>query len=675
MEDLDLDLFIANIEQTAPEEAEAKPGPKCPECEVPLEDVDGTYTCPNCSAQATDILQTEETELHYDETGRVYLGDRVCLKDKTKSKHEIVYGWAWSTDEAIVHLLDLQIKALEKANLVPEFFRKGLSNMWLKFWTTNIAPFIRDSYDEGDLIPLEVDKSLKSRDVEVLVKVKDKVMIPTRVAQGQKSCPKSKSYRMLGTRFVRETSQQNPSSDIEMRDAQDDDVQAFIDSMDIDQQDISLTRLEDTVGQSNGSAKKPLTKSLGKDSITILTLNRTLAFIEATARCIKCRDPLFASDLIRACNCKLIPYFGAHKVLPDNIRLNSKDRLMFQKYRPISPLQLTRAASLLVHELYRDRIPFTTPIPSLSSILERFVRDLNLPYELTKHIRLQGGFRSIHQTKPTRFRQRKTKYFPQYDRWAFAVFICQFKKLFGLTEKNIERQARLAHKISKRTGQDVFVLHDWISQISIKLRLIMTYDPFMLYHPMVSNNELQMTPQLSKYIATLLSDRPRATTRSRSDFCEQDDVIRADLADFLDQVLPTPPGIEPMPGEELEINCDVRHPVTDAITRTKRYWLHKLQNQERVVDLLLRDLTCTNLIIPKDIQKWDLYVEGTSRNMKFEISPDWPYCFKLLLSLGGYVCYCEPRELLREVRIVEESLCTGRKRPKRPPPTAESAMD
>lgn len=663
-----MDSFIANIEQTAPEEAVSKPGPKCQECDVPLDDVDGIYTCPNCSAQATNILQTEETELHYDETGRVYLGDRVCLKERTKSKHEIDYGWTWSTDEAIAYLLNLQVDALEKANLVPEFFRKGLSNMWLKYWRDNIAPFIRDKYEEGDLIPLEVDKSFKSRDIEVLVKVRDKVMIPTRLMKSQRS----KSHRMLGTRFVLEPSQQTTPKDVEKKQVQEEDIQVCIDSMDIDSLDMTMF---DSADKSEDADKKQITKTLGKDSITILTLNRTLAFIEATARCLRSRDPLFASDLIRACNSKLLPYFGAHKVLPDNIRLNSKDRLMFQKYRPVSPLQLTRAASLLVHKLYKERIPFTTPVPSLSCILERFVRDLNLPYNLAKHLRLQGGFRSIHQAKPTRFKQRKTKYFPQYDRWAFAVLICQMKRLFGLTDKDIEQQARSARKISRRTGQVVFVLQDWISQISMKLRLIQNYDPFMLYHPMVSYNDLQVTPQLSKYIATLLSDRPRATTRSRSLSCEQDDIIRAELADFLMQVLPTPPRIKPMVDEELEVYCDVKHPITDAIKRTRRFWLPDLQDQEPIVDLLLRDLSCTNLIIPKDIQKWDLYVEGTSKNMKFEISSDWPYCYRLLLSLGGYVCYCEPRELLREVRIVEEHMHSGRKRPRKPPPLESQYMN
>lgn len=673
MDDLDLDSFIANIEQTAPEEAVEDPSkPKCQDCDIFMEEVEGIFTCPKCSAQA-DILQVEETELHYDENGRPLLGQRVTVEKR--KKHEVDYGWTWSTDEAIAHILNLQVDALEKAEIVSEFFRQGLTNLWLKFWRENIAPFIRDDYSQEDLIPIQVSKALKLRDIEVLVKVQDKVMMPSILAN--KKLMKLKGYRMLGTRFTREKSTNLSSTDslgvvdADMEVVQEDDNPTRQDCMEVDEFENVEVHMRDNVETENNALLdngrlKELTRTLSQESVTILTLNRTLAFIEATARCLNSRDPLFASDIIRACNCRLIPFFGAHKHLPEGLKLNQRDRLMFQKDRQLSPYHLTKAASLLIQRVYNDKAPFYAPVPSLKCVLTRLVHDLNLPYDILRHLMIKDGFHAIKQTKPMKFEPnaRKVSVFPQYDRWAFAILICQLKRIFGLTSADVRLQADMARREAKRSGQDIFILEDWVRHISIKLKLIMTYDPYVLFHPMVSMKDLQLTPQLCKYIETLMEDRPRATTRARPTEPWRDDEIRSEIADFLRRELPRPPEIGIVPEEELDRTTEVKHPISDAFNRTRRFWLPKMREQQSIIDLLSRDFSCTKPILPPGIERWELASRELLRNMKFEIQPEWPYSYKLLLSLGGYVCYCEPKDLLREVRYVEFHLYG---KPKPPP--------
>lgn len=683
MDDLDLDSFIANIEQTAPEEATDDPSkPKCQECDILLEDVDGVYTCPNCSAQA-DILQVEETELHYDENGRLCFGQGVKLVGRRK-KHVVDYGWTWSTDEAIVHILNMQVAALEEAELVTEFFRKGLSNIWLKFWSEYIAPFIRDDYSQEDLVSMQVSKALKLRDIEVLVKVQDKVMVPS--YNVDKKLMKFRGYRLLGTRFVREnspgadcsSSESLEAVDTNMKDANMEDVQGadnstISDHMDVDETGVAEDLMQDStdvaqeLGVDHGSGRaKNLTRSLGRESVTILTLNRTLAFLLATASCLKSRDPLFASDLIRAANCRLIPFYGVHKHLPEGLKLDRKDRLMFQKDRQPSAEKLTRAASLLIHQVYHDKIPFYTPVPSLKCVLTRFVSDLNLPYDLIRHLVIKAGFHALKQTKSVKFdNARKVRYFPQYDRWAFAILICQMKRVFGLTSADIRLQADMAHREAKRSGQDMFILEEWIRHISLKLKLIMTYDPYVLYHPMVSMKDLKTTPQLCKYIELLITERPRATTRTRPIEPWRDIETRVEISEFLRRELPRPSEVDIVPDEELDRTTDLRHPISEAFKRTKRLWLPKLREQESIIDLLSRDFSCTKPILPPGIERWELSSRESLKSMKFEIQPEWPYSYKLLLSLAGYVCHCEPRELLREIRVIEFHLYEKPKQPKK----------
>lgn len=656
MDELDLDSFIANIEQSAPQEQIELDQHLCQECNVALEDIDGTFVCPSCSAQATNILQLEETEMHYDESGRAILGQRVAL-GKKRPKHTIDYGWAWSTDEAIVHLLSLQVSALEKLGLVPESFRQGIKNMWFKYWIEFVAPHIKDEYNEQDFIPLSARASLKERDVEVLVKVRDKVMIPIKSERPHRQA-KQRNYKMLDTYFHRDQPPDDPNSSSD----EDETTDPANRSLDRSLEDLNdIPDDEPPIDQDDYDTDKTapcLTKNLSLNSITILTLNRALAFIEATARSMHLPDPIFASDIVRACNQRTIPFYGAHKTLPEGVRLNQKDKLMFQKTRPPSPVQLTRAATILLSKIYSDKLPFKLPVPNFGVILKRFVIDMNLPLELFHYIRrLQVDFYTFKQTNPPELSRRSIKYPPQYDRWTYAILVGHMKKLFDLSDDSIQAERRLATRQQEETGENIFILQDWVRQMSSRIQLIMSYDPFVMFHPMTDIRNIQPTSQVLKYVESIMSDRVTSTTRDQPVSMRNDASFRSELTEFLKREIPKPAYLGELEPEDAELDrpINVRQPIQDSLTRTSRFWKDKIAKDEEISDLLYQDFTGQKLVRLSRVERWSIFEEG-STNLKHEISPQWPYCFKLLLFVGGFLCHCEPKELVREVKIVEQFL-------------------
>lgn len=400
------------------------------------------------------------------------------------------------------------------------------------------------------------------------------------------------------------------------------------------------------------------TKNIGLDSISILTLNRTLAFIEATARCLG--EHLFASTIIRCCNQKLIPFYGAHKSLPSGMNLNYLDLPMFRKIRPPSPIQLTSAASLLIHKIYRDKLPIMIPVPSFDEIIEGLLVDMNLPKDLRNHMNKSVTFATFRQTRPTEIvkRSRSTQ-LPQYDRWAFVILLCQLKKLFGLNDQSIADQKECAKKVAKETNQknNCFIVLDWIKQLSIKLQLIMSYDPFVLFHPMTNIKNLQPNSQLYKYIDTVLDDTVTAQTKITGRV-KYDSNYRSELSDFFARHVPKPEELENriISEEQLDKPVDHKHPIKDSFLRTQRFWASTVAEHPRICKLLSENYADYKVVVGKNVETWSIYAEQLPGNMKFEVLPTWPYCFKLLLSVGAFICYCEPRELLREFKFVEEYL-------------------
>lgn len=682
----DWESFIACVEETAQKEDEGPRGKKlfCQDCDVPYEDIEGEFVCPECQAQAPYLAHIEETEMVYDDMGQAILGQRVSTMVK-KKPFECDYGWAWSTDETVFHILCLQIDALEQLGLVSRFFRDGIANMWLKFWDENIAPYIKDEYNEEDLIPMEITKVFKYRDIEVLIKMKDRVMIPKRVTKKppirQRRYHRKDNTRMRRVQLIEQQSACTPTPDILDINPDEQANQIILDDQESKTHSEDLKRTPLTTEENNNmidfqdineltQQTTGRTRTLGRDNIAILTLNRTLAFIEATARCLDQAKPIFASDIIRLCCQRLIPFFGAQNSLPDQVKLHSKDKLMFQKTKPPTPSQLTRTACLLICKTYNDRLPFRLPVPSLDKILERFISDLNLPYDLLKYIREGISFSDFVQTQSrelfesTRAGNRKL---PQYDRWAYAMLVCQLKKLFHLSDPMITKlgeQARKLEESESHETQRYFNLLDWSNQLSIRLKLVMNYDPFMLYHPMTEMNGLEPSPQMYTYLETIIQDRPMSQIRAHQSQFRFDKVFRNDLTDFLKGHIPKPPNIRNLIEDEpdLEKPRDLRHPLNDALNRTKKYWQDNLRGDPDLSDLVMRNFVHDKVTIPDTIEQWDLFGPGArGRTYTIRINDDWPYCFRLLLSVGGYLCFCEPRELLQEIRFIEQFLHPKRK--------------
>lgn len=731
----DLESFIADIEGTAPEEHHSS-RLVCKDCNVPLEEgEDGNFICPTCSAQAEGVLQLDETELHHDDQGRPVFGQRVRNQERIR-RHHTDYGWAWSTDDAVDHILRLQIEALEQANLVPDFFRTALANMWLRFWIEYVAPYIKDSYEEDELIPINIKRKVKLRDIEVLVKARDKVMIPARLVSrggGEKV-----TYRMFGSYYRRDNPENDsmPEDELEQACYQTDDNLSSCSSSSFNEAGLAANQLpsvvgeptpmetcdtqpsglnldhmrineqldqniqvqpnqgatvqqttdnleqsssdspaqpdesmqthpdqimndsQDQIGQAYEVGVRPNTRNLSANSIEILTLNRTLAFIEATARCMKQNDPLFAADIIRACNQRLIPFYGASKLLPPGMNLNALDKLMFQKTRPPSPIQLTRTASLLIHKVYKDKLPKRLPTPDLSTILGRFIKDLNLPYELYLHIKDEYKFSDFSQTRPLLFKAGSYERLPQYDRWAFAVLLYHMKQLFNLSDTYLNLISDSAQTESRAENEFYFDISSWLRQLSLRLSLIFSYDAFVLYHPMADVRKLEGTPQMSKYIETILDDRASATIRrAKPNAPNFDETFRKEIGDFINRQVATP-GLADNPiiaDEELDKSPRVKMPLTDAIERTQRFWIKELEMDEEASNLVHKNFHTAKLLLPDSVPSWSIYDQGvTLTRWKLKISPKWPFAYRQLLDAGGFLCFCDPVELMNEVRLVEE---------------------
>lgn len=731
-EELDLDAFIANIEQSAPkEEVRFEHVHVCQDCNVPLEENDdGDFVCPSCSAQATNILQLEATECFQNEFGRDIVGAGVKLFKRPK--HNIDYGWAWSTDEAIVHLLSLQIDNLERVGLVPRgIFRDAIKQMWCKYWIKHIAPFIKDRYTVDDFVDMAASKALRSRDIEVLVKVSDKVLVPEKQLKLQSNEPKvnypsmrlnfsksksrlmaqldadaslnsnsnsnsnststtstsnsttssnmttttttSSSFNSSSTPAPDENSKpssNHPSKPMDMDPANDCDSQDELSALEPPKSKMKfeddtastctsvdlLSRTEVSLPTDEANSSRTPTTNINMDSIAILTLDRTLAFIEATARCLNLEEPLFSSDIIRACNQRIIPYFGAQKSLPPDWNLNYKDSYIFRKNKPPSAVQLTASASLLIHKLYRDQFPVHMPVPNFDKMIKRFIYDLNLPFELFNHIKeFDMNFSSFKLTKPVKFdTEKRFRKIPQYNRWAFVMLIGVMKRLFGL--QDIPTSA-----LPVQEGEDsgTFNIAEWTQQMSIRLQLIMSYDPYLLYHPMTNIRNLQPNPQLWQYMSTVVGDKVIIKTRTEECKVRNDEVYRRELADFCTRHIPRPQSLHgrSVIEEFLDKPVDYKNPIRDSFQRTRRFWIDDIIESRSISRLLFKDFSNSKIVLPTEVQKWSMYDEGIPKKLhNIDILPEWPYCFKLLLSVGAFTCVCEPKDLLKEYRFIEEYL-------------------
>lgn len=669
-DDLDLDSFIAGIEQSAPKtSADAASDRLCPECKVKFEIVDDEHVCPVCGAQATNILQLEQSEMMYDESGKAMYGQRI-LTQKTRTAYETDYGWAWSTDEAIVEILRAQVKALEDLKLVSDEFRHAVRNMWMRFWTQDIAPYIRDEYEESQMIPVDIAKALRYRDIEVLVKVRDKVMVPRRKRQKNAR----KKYTTLNRQFKRAMFL---NDDLNER-GSDYIVDSDSSCSDQEQGDTTLRETTNNAAQENGRSSEdtlhevddnrmtPLentprprkARSISLDTVTILTLNRTLAFLEGAARCLQMPTPLLATDIVRLCNQGLIPFYGAHKLLPDHMKLDDRDRLTFQNIRPPAPHQLSRATSLLLCRIYKDKLPFHIPEPDVEQITLRFLEDLNLPSELWEHVEqwletLQE-YKFLDSQRITG-RHDRTVQLHQHDRRAFAILLSVMKHLFILDDeslRDIREQCRLSE-------EDALDFMSWTSQLKLRLNLAFRFDPYILLHPMCDITLLESSEQLYKYISGIMDSRPIATARQSMIHTCFDENYRQEMCEFMAKSLPRPDDIPAAEAaRRLKKPSDLRHPLSDAVDRTSKLWQSHVAEQDNpseILDELHCDYKSKKLVFPLHYRRWSVMDGQLSvTQQEPQMCDYWSECFRLILKAGCYLCYCQPRDILHEMRSVEE---------------------
>ncbi|XP_044024103.1 TATA box-binding protein-associated factor RNA polymerase I subunit B isoform X2 [Siniperca chuatsi] len=192
---------------------------------------------------------------------------------------------------------------------------------------------------------------------------------------------------------------------------------------------------------------------------SLMTMMKTLALIHLAL--IWIREPLTLSDLLRLVNEGHVPYVNAYEELPDEMKLEGKDSLIFRVESVPSHRVVHQEAQTLVQFL---QLPAFPPIsqqsllhPALLSM--RYLTDANLPDELHLWVcRLMKRAGMADQTFNT-FDASSHPVLPRYDIQAAALIIITMKLIFGLddhTEWDLSNEA----SDRDRTG-NMFNLRRW----------------------------------------------------------------------------------------------------------------------------------------------------------------------------------------------------------------------
>lgn len=176
----------------------------------------------------------------------------------------------------------------------------------------------------------------------------------------------------------------------------------------------------------------------------LMTMKKTLALIHLAL--IWIREPLTLSDLLRLVNEGHVPYVNAYEELPEEMRLEGKDGLIFRVERVPSHQEVHKEAQTLVQFL---QLPAFPPIsrqsllhPALLSL--RYLTDANLPDDLHLWVcRLMEHAGMADQTLHT-LDASSCPVLPRYDVQTAALIIVTMKLLFGLddhTEWDLSNEA------------------------------------------------------------------------------------------------------------------------------------------------------------------------------------------------------------------------------------------
>ncbi|CAB1440518.1 unnamed protein product [Pleuronectes platessa] len=187
-----------------------------------------------------------------------------------------------------------------------------------------------------------------------------------------------------------------------------------------------------------------------------MNMPKTLALIHLAL--LWSRESLTLSDLLRLVNEGHVPYVNAFEELPEEMKLDGKDALIFRVESVPSHRLVQRQAHTLLLFLQLQTFP---PIsrqsllhPALLSL--RYLADANLPDDLHPWVcRLMDGACLVDFT----FDPQSCPVLPRYDMQTAAVIIVTMKLLFGLddhTEWDLSDESGV-----QQDSEDMFNLRRW----------------------------------------------------------------------------------------------------------------------------------------------------------------------------------------------------------------------
>ncbi|XP_074471961.1 TATA box-binding protein-associated factor RNA polymerase I subunit B [Sebastes fasciatus] len=188
--------------------------------------------------------------------------------------------------------------------------------------------------------------------------------------------------------------------------------------------------------QCSGSvdAASYLSARLRRSRHTLMSMKKTLALIHLAL--VWSREPLTLSDLLRLVNEGHVPYVNAYEELPDEMKLDGKDGLIFRVESVPPHRAVHKEAQTLLLFL---QLPAFPPIsrqsllhPALLSL--RYLTDANLPDELHPLVcRLMERAGMADQSLHT-FDLLAHPVLPRYDVQTAALVVVTMKLVFGLDD-------------------------------------------------------------------------------------------------------------------------------------------------------------------------------------------------------------------------------------------------
>ncbi|XP_018544251.1 TATA box-binding protein-associated factor RNA polymerase I subunit B [Lates calcarifer] len=191
----------------------------------------------------------------------------------------------------------------------------------------------------------------------------------------------------------------------------------------------------------------------------LMSMKKTLALIHLGL--VWSQEPLTLSDLLRLVNEGHVPYLNAYEDLPDEMRLDGRDAVIFR----VDSVPSHRAVHTEAQDLALYlQLPAFPPIsrksllhPALLSV--RYLTDANLPDELHPWVcSLMERAGMTDQTFHT-FDSTTRPILPRYDVQSAAVIIVTMKVIFGLDDHT---EWDLSNEVGVQDdSEDVFNLRRW----------------------------------------------------------------------------------------------------------------------------------------------------------------------------------------------------------------------